>query len=380
MADVLNQLPGVKSRVVNLQSKVSALQTQSGQMGLFVWETDENGDLMPPRKLTNKKIASHVMGMVLTQEGGGNGTWVRINENYETVPFDFNHGTWTNMKSITTDRGAFVEIPITYVKTETITSGIYSGKKCWWIADGYAEGFHIHPVFIGSDGQPHNLQIASYIASKDNENLPCSADVANESDYWTDIEYSDVRSTALTANSITENGYRAYNIYDHHFLARMMLTEFGTPNVQSLTINNVAWTGTNRINYHGIYDLFGTPNYGTYCWIDGFSTIDGTYQVMSATGSGLIIETEIDCVNASVWPITCRIDKVNGIDFGDLFIASASNATENNGSFSDYQYLNSGKAFVVSWGTESNQGAFCLLDSLPTTSAPTVGWRLVKCS
>ena len=130
MADVLNQLPGVKSRVVNLQSKVSALQTQSGQMGLFVWETDENGDLMPPRKLSNRKIASHVMGMVLTQEGGGNGTWVRINENYETIPFDFNHGTWTGMKSVTTDRGAFIEIPITYVKTETITSGTYSGKKC----------------------------------------------------------------------------------------------------------------------------------------------------------------------------------------------------------------------------------------------------------
>ena len=158
-----------------------------------------------------------------------------------------------------------------------------------------------------------------------------------------------------------------------------MLTEFGTPNVQSLTINNVAWTGANRINYHGIYDLFGKPNYDLYYWIDGLSTLEGTYQVLAATGSGQIVETDIDCVNACVWPINCRTNKVNNIDFGDLFIASASNATENNGSFSDYQYLNSGKAFVTAWGTDSNQGAFCLLDSLPTTSAPTIGWRLSRC-
>ena len=380
MADMLNQLPGVKARVTNLQSKVSALQTQSGQMGLFVWETDENGDLMPPRKLTNRKIASHVMGMVLTQEGGGSGTWVRINENYEVIPFDRNHGTWTGIQTITTNRGSFVEIPITYVKTELISSGTYSGKVCWWIADGYAEGFHIHPAFIGSDGQPHSLKIASYITSQDSEDLPCSEDVNNESDYWTNIEYDDVRSTALTANSITENGYRAYNIYDHHFLARMMLIEFGTPNVQSLTVNNVTWTGTNRINYHGIYDLFGTPNYGIYYWIDGISTIDGTYQILSNTGSGLMTETDEECINASVWPINCKINKANNIDFGDLFIANASNATENNGSFSDYQYLNSGKSFVTAWGTDSNHGAFCLLDSLATISSPTVGWRLVKCS
>lgn len=379
MADMLNQLPGVKSRISNLQSQVSALQTQSGQAGLFVWETDENGDLMPPRKIPNRRIASHVMGMVLTNEGGGSGTWVRINENYEVVPFDINHGTWVGIKNITTDRGSFVEIPITYVKTETIASGTYSGKNCWWVADGYADGFHIHPAFIGSDGQPHNLQIAAYLTSKDNGDLPYSDDVENNSDYWSEIMYSDVRSTALTANTITEGGYRAYNIYDHHFLARMMLTEFGTPNVQSLTINNVAWTGANRINYHGIYDLFGKPNYDLYYWIDGLSTLEGTYQVLAATGSGQIVETDIDCINACVWPINCRTNKVNNIDFGDLFIASASNATENNGSFSDYQYLNSGKAFVAAWGTDSNQGAFCLLDSIPTTSAPTIGWRLSRC-
>ena len=53
MADMLNQFPGVKNRIDTLQFNVSTLQTQTGQMGLLVWEIDENGDLMPPAKITN---------------------------------------------------------------------------------------------------------------------------------------------------------------------------------------------------------------------------------------------------------------------------------------------------------------------------------------
>ena len=316
-----------------------------------------------------------IMGMVLTQEGNRTGTWVRINENYETINFDPTFGTYANMHQVNDSTyGEFTEIPITYVKTETIQSGTYAGKNCWWIADGPVQGFHVHPCFIGSDGNPHPLQIASWIASNKND-IPFSEDKGDSSDgYWNSISYNTVH-----AKGWMTGGARPYNIYDHHFLARMMLTEFGTPDVQSQTVDSVAWTGANRISYHGIHDPFGTASGNEYFWLDGLTTLNGTYQVLAADGSLSMVETGISCPNATAWLINCRVDKVNGIDFGDLFIANMANSTENSGSFADSQLLNSGYAFSVDWNTYSNQGAFYLYSDGPENEGSNLGWRVARC-
>jgi len=319
---------------------------------------------------------STTMGMVLVQEGNRVGTWARINENYETVDFNPEHGTWAGIKQVQDETyGEFTEIPITYVKTETIADGPYAGKNCWWISDHAEDGFHVHPAFIGSDGQPHNLQIASWIASKKND-LPFSEDKGNGTNgYWTRISYNDVH-----AKGWMTGGARPYNIYDHHFLARIMLIEFGTPDVQAQTVDGVAWTGDNRISYHGIHDPFGLPDYNEYYWLEGMTTLNGTYQVLAADGSGNMVETGVSCPKAGVWPVNCLVDQANGINFGDLFIANMANSTENSGSFADCQYLYSGHAFDVVWGTFSDPGAFCLNSGIPEFEYDGLGWRVARCA
>ena len=320
--------------------------------------------------------ADHCLGMVLVQEGNRTGTWVRVDRDFNTVPFDATHGTWAGIKQVqNTTYGEFTEIPVTYVKTETLADGPYAGKNCWWTADGPESGFHVHPAFIGQDGQPHNLQIASYIASN-KSGTPYSEDKGTAADgYWNDISYNDVHSKGwMTGNA------RPYSIYDHHLLARLMLTEFGTPDVQAQTMDGVAWTGANRINYHGIYDPFGTPSGTEIYWLDGLTTLNGTYQVMAANGPRTMVETGVSCPNACVWPINCRVDQVNGIDFGDLFIASDSNNSEKSGSFADYQYLSSGYAFNVYWNTNSSRGAFYLNNARLTNVSTILGWRVALCS
>ncbi len=316
----------------------------------------------------------HVYGMILTQEGGGTGTWVRVNKNFEPVEFTPEHGTWTGMKQVqNATYGEFTEIPVTYVRTETLADGPYAGKNCWWIADGPEPGFHVHPAFIGQDGQPHNLQIASWVASNKN-GVPFSEDKGNaNSGYWDNISYNTVHSKGWMTG-----GARPYNIYDHHFLVRMMLTEFGTPNVQAQTVDGVKWTGEYRINYHGIHDPFGTAKKECYC-LDGLTTFNGTYQVLAGNGSGTMVETGVNCPAAGVWPVNCRVDQANGINFGDFFVAHARNFSENLGSFADCQYLYSDSAFYVYWNTGSDLGAFDLSAFHHADVYDNVGWRVARC-
>ena len=350
---------------LSLEERVTALEQQMNRLAQL---NNIDNELSPS--------SPNIIGIVLVQEGNRTGTWVRIDKDFNTIEFNSNHGTWAGIKQVQDNTyGEFTEIPITWVKTETLQSGPYAGKNCWWIADYAAEGFHVHPAFIGQDGQPHNLQIASWIASNKND-VPFSEDKGNgPSGYWNSISYNDMH-----AKGWMSSGLRPYSIYDHHFLARMMLVEFGTPDVQSQTVDGVAWTGVNRVNYHGIHDVFGTPNYNEYFWLDGFTTLNGTYQVLAANGSGQTIETSVTCHNTYGWPTNCRVDQASGIDFGDMFIAHTFASSESSGSFPDYQYLYSNKAFHVAWGTASGRGVFCMYERALTETNTSLGWRVARCA
>ena len=326
--------------------------------------------------------AQHIYGMVLFEEGNKQGQWFRIDKNQNIVSFNSEHGTWANIKTISNSNGEFIEIPITYVKNEKFTDGPFIGRNCWWIADGPEDGFHVHPCFIGKDGQPHNLQIASWLTSK-NSNKPQSIDKGTGANkYWNNVLYDDINTSSSLLNVGEENGYRAYNIYDHHFLSRMMLTEFGTSNVQDQTIDGVSWNGNNRINYHGIHDIFGMN--AINCWIDGITITNNTYHILKNNGSGEIIDTEIEHPNSSnIFPENCLLTTGNGFDFGDIFIASNNNSIEKNGSFADKQIIleaGTENAPLITWSESSINGAFSLSFSDTATTSTLNTWRIVKCS
>ena len=357
-----------------LQTELAELKESTGKQNNNANESSENGG-NENNGVNNNFQAEHVYGMVLVQEGNKSGTWARINKNYETVEFNPEHGTWAGMHTVMNDTyGEFVEIPVTYVKTETLADGPYAGKNCWWTADGPVDGFHVHPAFIGQDGQPHPLQVAAYDASN-KDGVPFSENSVSK-DYWRNVSYNDVHAKGWMAD-----GVRPYNIYDHHFLARLMLTEFGTPDIQTQIVDGIEWTGANRIVYHGMYDLFGhVDQIRKWHWLDGLTTLNGTYQVLAADGSLSMVETGVACQTDPVYPINCRIDKVNGINFGDLFIANMANNIENSGSFADKQIFHSGCAFNVYWNTSAVEGAFYLHYNGPSYSNSDICWRISRCA
>ena len=325
-----------------------------------------------------------VYGMVLTKEGGGSGTWVRVDEDFNTVAFDASkHGTWSKMRTVTDGSDVLVEIPTTWVKTEVIDGGVYDGKTCYWIADGPVDGFHVHPAFMKTDGTAGVLRVGAYMASKGIGNVPMSVETTS---FWTNITRSALQSTAATKNTGGRLGYRPYSIYDHHLLARMMITEFGTTDVRSGIAQGSAYNA--RLVYRGVRDVLGSGPRNTYCWLDGLTMENGTYHVLSPTGSGQMIDTGVEVIGNSVYPKRCRMDVANGVDFGDLFIASEGSARHNSdavdvdASFAGgWQARYTGYAWSVGayWANSSTPlGLFFLnCDSLESGNA-NLSWRFVQ--
>ncbi len=300
--------------------------------------------------------AEHVYGMVLTNNGVGTSRWVRVDRDLNPVDFSEEHGTWANMREFSDTQGEFVEIPTTWVKTETLQTGEYAGCNVWWTADGPEDGFHVHPAFLKANGEPGNIQISAWLASNNTSSYTLLRSVNKGSSTTSSASYLHARYYNIHQLSSTwwsTANVRAYTLYDHHFLARMMMTEFGSPTSEY-------WeNGTTGIRptYRGIHDIFGTGGNGTALtdgvMFDGCTTENGTYHLLAADGSGSMVDTGVPCMfdgsnlGEVAWPTNFYTNKVNGIDFGDVFIANGSDY--NTKCVFDAQSLLPDKTFWENW-------------------------------
>ena len=247
--------------------------------------------------------AENTIGIVLNElANSSRAKFVRVNENFQTVSFNSNNKTWKEIKTVNTEYGEMIEIPTTYIKTEVLQSGPYSGKKCFWIADGYKEGYHPHPAFMKKDGTTGNLRIASYPFTLVND-VPYSKVSSNYYYINKNFKRSDIYILINKMNKNNE-GYRLYNIYDQHFLARMMLVENGTSYDYDLS------------NYYGIHDI--SHKNSKYNYIDGLFT-NGNYYILKNDGSGEIIDTGKKSIGKT-FIHDVDLSKGDGYDLGDIFL------------------------------------------------------------
>lgn len=307
-------------------------------------------------------VVPTVYGMVLNKEGS-TPEWVRVDQEFNTVDFDGEaHQTYANMRPVTVDDQEMVEIPVTYVKTEVLESGPYTGKTCWWTADYPVDGFHPHTAFIDSDGQAKPLQIAAWLTSKGSDELPRSVPKSDAaSDYWGNIRYTAIDSTADLLNiNGTTTGWHGLTIHEYHLLARLLLTEFGTPDVHSLTVNDVPWNGTARVVWRGINDPFGVYGGKMSMWLSGMQLDGNLYvQLLANDGSGEYVTTNKQLDNGTRFMKNCIIAKGAKYDFGDLFIA-ASGMSTTDASFYAGQTFGTNKVPVTMFTTAQLSGPFSL--------------------
>ncbi len=385
----LNPVEYLPTRIVN----VTFMNAAPEESVNIYWDvravnTDETGDYVVTAlfehgyfssvatpHVTLRVVAAPVLpmtyGMVLLEEGGGAGTWVRVNNKFETVDFDASaHGTWAGMHPVTVDGQDMIEIPVTWVKTEVLQSGPYTGKTCWWIAEDELDGYHVHPAFLNTSGHAVPLRVGAWIASKGENNVPQSVEKGtNANEYWPSLKYTDV-PTAVTARNAAgaTTGWASYDLYTHSLLQRMMLVEFGTPDTHTQTLDGTPWDGSGRVVYHGIHDPFGIPKIGTYnitFWISGIQTANSKWSIAANDGSGTTVNTGLTCFaqdsnGKKYHPVTTRLDKGTGYDFGDLFITATDNNVAENGSFACTQLWNANTAFIATFTVDANTNIICM--------------------
>jgi hypothetical protein len=116
-----------------------------------------------------------VTGVCLVKEGGGAGTWARVDEYGQpmTLPgnYFFSHPTYTGMERVTVSNQEMVKIPAFFVKNLIPNYGPYGGRPCWIISPTPRDGFRLHPAFKNTEGDLSSIYIGAYLATNNGGNV-----------------------------------------------------------------------------------------------------------------------------------------------------------------------------------------------------------------
>lgn len=282
---------------------------------------------------------------------------------------------FNKMVEQTVDGQAMVYIPKMYVKNEKLPdTATYAGKYAYLIApDKIDDTWHVHPAFMNNGKEMSGVQIGKYLASKDSSGKAASIKGAS---FWTSITRDDAHKAGLTRNvsggTGEKTGWHMYNIYEHHLIARLMLIEYGSSDLQTLLTGSGSGMDA---KYHGIEMVWGGASYGE--WFDGIDTLgtNSAVRIFKNDGSQTYVDTGIaPC--GSGWLKDVLHNKGTNYDLGDVFLASAVDGTQENGSFGDYQWFSGGCVFYSNWGSDADYGPFCLYDPGASSTRSALGFRL----
>lgn len=282
---------------------------------------------------------------------------------------------FNKMVEQTVDGQAMVYIPKMYVKNEKLPdTATYAGKYAYLIApDKIDDTWHVHPAFMNNGKEMSGVQIGKYLASKDSSGKAASIKGAS---FWTNITRDDAHKAGLTRNvsggTGEKTGWHMYNIYEHHLIARLMLIEYGSSNLQTLLTGSGSGMDA---KYHGIEMVWGGAIYGEL--FDGIDTLGtkGAVRIFKNDGSQTYVDTGITPCGTG-WLKDVLHNKGTNYDLGDVFLASAADGTQANGSFGDYQWFRWRCVFYSGWGSSAHYGPFCLSIYGASDSVGALGFRL----
>ena len=260
---------------------------------------------------------------------------------------------WNQMELRTYNGYTYVFIPNIWVKNE----GNGGQGTLYTIHEEEVEGSHIHPAFVtNGEVNPTGILIGE--------------DIVGGGQKYTDL---------LTAAAQYGNGVLPYNIYDHHLIARLMLIEYESTDLQTLITGSSGGMGA---TYHGIKNVWGGTSKGF--WIYGLDTSNElginnqNIHILSSDMDGTMVDTGITPCGSG-YPVTFLSTKGTRFDLGDVFIAATKDGSAANGSCGDYQFLSTGYAFHSNWGSSSTSyGPFYLSNLRPSSTNAALGFRLRK--
>lgn len=285
----------------------------------------------------------------------------------------------------TIDGQAMVWIPKFYVKYGTIPTGRENeGKKAHWISEKPLSGFHVYPAFVKDGAEIAGFYIGAYEAYNAGSSIAGSASGKSP---WVNItnpsaiSVCNARNTDSTQES--KRGWHLQNIYEVHAINLLQLIEWESPDAQAkvgtgnVSSSAAVATGNSNAVWRGIHEWWGN----VWEHVDGLKTdANGVYQIFSNQGDGTYVSTGV--TNPGEGWIT-EVSEANGTNFdlSDVFLPSATNGTESNGTYGDYHWT--GKSTVLyrsgSWDYGSGCGSFTsFVYNAASGSGSNVGFRLAK--
>lgn len=244
----------------------------------------------------------------------------------------------------------YIFIPNIRVRNEKLAAGAtYEDCFAYMISDKAKPNYHIHPAFVT------------------NGIINDSGILIGEDIIAGSFAYNDLKTKAAEYNA------DPFTIYDMHLLARLMLIECGTGNIQK------ALTGVDGrmgVTYHGIKNVWGAEELGQ--WYFGLTTEEGTIHILSNKGDGTMVDTKI-VPAGSGYPSSLLTTKTLSYDLGDVFIAKNQSVAAVDGILGDYQCLEIDSAFNSGFITNNALcGPFYLCDDRMDKKIRNIGLRLRK--
>lgn len=289
---------------------------------------------------------------------------------------------WSDIKTVTRDGQTMIYVPKTYTKEGKLTSGKYAGSRYWMVSKTKGDGFHLPACFMYKGQELDHFCLASYEASRGSDGKPESkvgaTPWANAGGIQKEIDACNSRNTGKAGSE--QYGWHLQTYYEHSFIARLMMIECGTPDVQAAigsgNSNNGSATtcGNTSASWRGLHEFWG--DLWEQC--DGLQ-MDGSgkYKVFDKQGNGTYVSTNIPFADKGF-----AMASGDNFDLGDLFVPGDDGT---NGSYtgSTGDLVRNGSNTIPftggDWSNGSGCGAFCFdVSRSDAYSADWVGFRLAK--
>ena len=336
----------------------------------------------------------NILGIVLVAEGGGSGTWQRINKDFDaitTTTADFDaHPVYAGVVDEVIDGQYMVKVPKFWVKTEFIPRGNYAGKRYWMVSDRPAGGFVVHPAFMRAGVEIDHFWVGKYQGTDDGGtklgSKPGVIPIVSLS-----FPTLQARAAARNVNGVT--GFALWNIYQLAAIQILTLIEIGGSNSKALVAPGYQ-TGSfgAKVNTDASQNLSAAWRGITGLWGNIWEMVDGVqtdasrkYKIWDKQGNQTYVTTDqVAPASTSEGYAIVSMSCVSGSDYdlSQVFVPSTLTGSDSSGTYGNDRFW-SGTNAVAYHGGQSCIGSrvglftFCVEDD-PQKNHAVIGARLAK--
>lgn len=347
------------------------------------------GDGVPNNATSAATSSGTQIGIVCTATGGGAGQWQRVDGNFNPVNYPsggafFNsHPTYAGIVDQTIDGQAMVRVPKYYLKTGTVPSGTYAGKRYWMISDQPVSGFSVHPAFMNAGAQIDQFWVGKYQGTDDGgTKLGSAAGVMP----LVSINFPTMQARAAARNTGGVTGFGLWNIYQLSAIQTLALIEIGGSDSQTLVGQGNIYGGSGLLatdnatvaqaTWRGIVGLWGN----VWQMVDGLQTdASSRYKIWDKNGNKTYQTTSLTAPSGN-YPVTMATTTGTDYDLATVFVAETTSSA-GNGTYGDYFWSADNRVAYHggAWDYGAHDGLFCLnVQNTASNSGTHIGGRLAK--